>query len=102
MKRYISKCLKVLKCPICRTPLSEQDLSTVSRESITSDEAVVDKEKFKFNWEEWRVKLEELQPIFERQKAKGGLIDPEEERKRYLITDDIVNLTFPVLFELYN
>uniref|UniRef100_A0A0R3RZS4 RWD domain-containing protein n=1 Tax=Elaeophora elaphi TaxID=1147741 RepID=A0A0R3RZS4_9BILA len=85
-----SKVDQVLKCPICRTPLSEQDLSTVNRESITLDEAIVDKGKFEFNWEEWRAKLKELQPIFERQKAKGGLIDLEEERKRYLITDDIV------------
>lgn len=82
---------EILKCPICRTPLSEQDLSIVSGESITLDEAVVYKENFEFNWEKWRAKLEELQPVFERQKAKGGLIDPEEEQKRYLITGDIVN-----------
>ncbi|KAK6101621.1 RWD domain family protein [Brugia pahangi] len=85
-----SKVDQVLKCPICRAPLNEQDLSTVGRESIILDEGTVDTENFEFNWEEWRAKLEELQPIFERQKAKGGLIDPEEERKRYLISDDIV------------
>lgn len=86
-------CLKVLKCPVCRTPLSEQDLLTVGEESITLDEATVDQGQFEFNWEEWRAKLEELRPIFERQKAKGGLIDPEKEQKRYLIADDTVSLT---------
>ncbi|CAG9540838.1 unnamed protein product [Cercopithifilaria johnstoni] len=91
-----SKVDQVLKCPICRTPLSEQDLSTVGRESITLDEAIVDKGNFEFNWVKWRSKLKELQPVFERQKAKGGLIDPEEERKRYLITDDIVFERQPV------
>ncbi|EFO22202.1 RWD domain-containing protein [Loa loa] len=91
-----SKVDQVLKCPVCRTPLSEQDLSVVDRESITLDEIIGDEEKFEFNWKEWRTKLEELQPIFERQKAKGGLIDPEVERKRYLITDDIVFERRPV------
>ncbi|KAL4003111.1 RWD domain family protein [Acanthocheilonema viteae] len=92
-----SKVDQVLKCPICRTPLSEQDLSIVGQELITLDEAIADKGKFEFNWEEWRVKREELQLVFERQKARGGIIDPEEERKRYLITEDVVFETQPVV-----
>uniref|UniRef100_A0A8R1Y572 RWD domain-containing protein n=1 Tax=Onchocerca volvulus TaxID=6282 RepID=A0A8R1Y572_ONCVO len=86
---------QVLKCPVCRTPLNGQDLSIVDHASVTLDEANIDIEKFEFNWDEWRAKLKELQPIFERQKAKGGLIDPEKERNRYLIIDDIMDLTHP-------
>ncbi|VDK68079.1 unnamed protein product [Litomosoides sigmodontis] len=94
-----SKVDQVLKCPVCRTPLSEQDLLTVGEESITLDEAIVDKGQFEFNWEEWQAKLEELQVVFERQKAKGGLIDPKKERKRNLVTDDTELKLFALLYK---
>lgn len=41
--------------------------------------------------EEFKKKWEKLQKILERQKKKGGVIDPEEESNRFLIHINEVN-----------
>ncbi|VDN06485.1 unnamed protein product [Thelazia callipaeda] len=78
-----SKVDQVLKCPVCREPIDQNELSEIKKVPINLNND--DDDEFNFNWEEWKKKLKELQVLLDHQKAKGGLIDPEEERKRFLI-----------------
>lgn len=47
---------------------------------------------------EFRQKWVELQRVLERQRQKGGIIDPEEESNRFLIHINEVRLAVFVLF----
>ncbi|KAI7803198.1 E3 ubiquitin-protein ligase RNF25 [Triplophysa rosa] len=67
-------------CPVCREPLT-YDLNALLSSpapSFTQQEDVATGEEFKKKWAE-------LQKILERQKEKGGVIDPEAESNRFLI-----------------
>ncbi|XP_065130177.2 E3 ubiquitin-protein ligase RNF25 [Paramisgurnus dabryanus] len=67
-------------CPVCREPLAYDVDALLSSPapSFTQQEDVVIGEEFK-------KKREEFQKILERQKEKGGVIDPEAESNRFLI-----------------
>lgn len=67
-------------CPVCREPLTydiDQLLSSPAPQLPELDGAAIGS-KFQQKWCE-------LQKLLERQKAKGGIIDPEAESNRFLI-----------------
>lgn len=67
-------------CPVCREPLIydvDQLLSSPAPQLPELDEAAIGS-NFQQKWCE-------LQKLLERQRAKGGIIDPEEESNRFLI-----------------
>ncbi|XP_037544369.1 E3 ubiquitin-protein ligase RNF25 [Nematolebias whitei] len=67
-------------CPVCREPLTydlRQLLSAPAPQLPQLDEASVSSD-FQQKWRE-------LQKLLDKQRAKGGLIDPEEESARFLI-----------------
>ncbi|KAM9456723.1 E3 ubiquitin-protein ligase RNF25 isoform 2-T2 [Clarias gariepinus] len=66
-------------CPVCREPL-EYDLNTLlssPQPSFSQEDSAVSAE-FKRKWAD-------LQKILDRQREKGGVIDPEAESNRFLI-----------------
>ncbi|KAI1884805.1 hypothetical protein AGOR_G00230280 [Albula goreensis] len=67
-------------CPVCREPLTYdlQDLVNSPAPRFSKVEGTVLGSEFKRKWAE-------LQNILERQREKGGIIDPEVESKRFLI-----------------
>ncbi|XP_053194940.1 E3 ubiquitin-protein ligase RNF25 [Scomber japonicus] len=67
-------------CPVCREPLSydvDQLLSSPVPQLPELDEAAISSD-FQHKWFE-------LQKLLERQRCRGGIIDPEEESNRFLI-----------------
>ncbi|XP_070779966.1 E3 ubiquitin-protein ligase RNF25 [Enoplosus armatus] len=67
-------------CPVCREPLTydvDQLLSSPAPQLPELDEAAIGS-KFQQKWCE-------LQKLLERQRSKGGIIDPEVESNRFLI-----------------
>ncbi|KAL6102412.1 rnf25 [Pungitius sinensis] len=67
-------------CPVCREPLTydvDQLLCSPAPQPPELDQAAIGSH-FQQKWFE-------LQKLLERQKSKGGIIDPEEEAKRFLI-----------------
>ncbi|XP_040046702.1 E3 ubiquitin-protein ligase RNF25 [Gasterosteus aculeatus] len=67
-------------CPVCREPLTydvDQLLCSPAPQPPELDQAALGSH-FQQKWFE-------LQKLLERQKSKGGIIDPEEEAKRFLI-----------------
>ncbi|XP_031718251.1 E3 ubiquitin-protein ligase RNF25 isoform X1 [Anarrhichthys ocellatus] len=67
-------------CPVCREPLTydvDQLLCSPAPQLPELDEAAIGS-KFQQKWRE-------LQKLLERQKSKGGIIDPEVESNRFLI-----------------
>uniref|UniRef100_A0A8C4I4H8 E3 ubiquitin-protein ligase RNF25 n=1 Tax=Dicentrarchus labrax TaxID=13489 RepID=A0A8C4I4H8_DICLA len=67
-------------CPVCREPLTydaDQLLSSPAPQLPELDEAAIGS-RFQQKWFE-------LQKLLERQRSKGGIIDPEEESNRFLI-----------------
>ncbi|XP_029997133.1 E3 ubiquitin-protein ligase RNF25 [Sphaeramia orbicularis] len=67
-------------CPVCREPLSydvHQLLSCPAPQLPEVDEAAIGSD-FQLKWCE-------LQKLLEKQRAKGGIIDPEVESNRFLI-----------------
>ncbi|TKS91278.1 E3 ubiquitin-protein ligase RNF25 [Collichthys lucidus] len=67
-------------CPVCREPLTydvEQLLSSPAPQLPELDKAAIGS-NFQQKWRE-------LQKLLERQRSKGGIIDPEEESNRFLI-----------------
>nr|XP_046270138.1 E3 ubiquitin-protein ligase RNF25 [Scatophagus argus] len=67
-------------CPVCREPLTydvDQLLSSPAPQLPELDEAAIGS-SFQQKWCE-------LQKLLERQRAKGGIIDPEVESNRFLI-----------------
>ncbi|XP_039980183.1 E3 ubiquitin-protein ligase RNF25 [Xiphias gladius] len=67
-------------CPVCREPLAydvNQLLSSPAPQLPELDEAAIGSD-FQQKWVE-------LQKLLERQRAKGGIIDPEVESNRFLI-----------------
>ncbi|XP_043942550.1 E3 ubiquitin-protein ligase RNF25 [Protopterus annectens] len=66
-------------CPVCRTTLAYDlpSLLSASPPQLPSESYIPDGATLK--------RMEELQLIFKRQQAKGGIIDPEAEKNRYLI-----------------
>ncbi|XP_029363518.1 E3 ubiquitin-protein ligase RNF25-like isoform X1 [Echeneis naucrates] len=67
-------------CPVCREPLAydvDQLLSSPAPQLPELDEAAIDSD-FQQKWVE-------LQKLLERQRSKGGIIDPDEESNRFLI-----------------
>ncbi|KAG9342955.1 hypothetical protein JZ751_015171 [Albula glossodonta] len=67
-------------CPVCREPLTYdlQDLLNSPAPRFSKVEGTVLGSEFKRKWAE-------LQTILERQREKGGIIDPEVESNRFLI-----------------
>ncbi|XP_066498546.1 E3 ubiquitin-protein ligase RNF25 isoform X2 [Hoplias malabaricus] len=66
-------------CPVCREPLS-YDMNM-----LLSSPAPVSPEEDEALGAEFKRKWEKLQKILDRQKEKGGVIDPEAESNRFLI-----------------
>ncbi|XP_068605796.1 E3 ubiquitin-protein ligase RNF25, partial [Brachionichthys hirsutus] len=67
-------------CPVCREPLTydvDQLLSSPAPQLPELDEAAIASG--------FRLKWLKLQKVMERQRSKGGVIDPDEESKRFLI-----------------
>ncbi|KAG7220673.1 hypothetical protein INR49_017934 [Caranx melampygus] len=67
-------------CPVCREPLAydvDQLLLSPAPQLPELDEAAIGSD-FQQKWVE-------LQKLLERQRSKGGIIDPEEESNRFLI-----------------
>ncbi|KAG8006564.1 E3 ubiquitin-protein ligase RNF25, partial [Nibea albiflora] len=67
-------------CPVCREPLTydvDQLLSSPAPQLPELDKAAIGS-NFQQKWCE-------LQKLLERQRSKGGIIDPEEESNRFLI-----------------
>ncbi|XP_071321666.1 E3 ubiquitin-protein ligase RNF25 isoform X2 [Trachinotus anak] len=67
-------------CPVCREPLAydvDQLLSSPAPQLPELDEAAIGSD-FQQKWFD-------LQKLLERQRSKGGIIDPEEESNRFLI-----------------
>ncbi|KAM6904668.1 E3 ubiquitin-protein ligase RNF25 [Xenentodon cancila] len=76
-------------CPVCREPLTyhiDQLLSSPAPQLPELDEAAIGSD-FQQKWCE-------LQKVLEKQRAKGGIIDPEVESNRFLIH---INETPPVV-----
>ncbi|XP_017552901.2 E3 ubiquitin-protein ligase RNF25 isoform X1 [Pygocentrus nattereri] len=67
-------------CPVCREPLS-YDVSTL----LSSPAPDFPQQEDEAVGAEFKRKWESLQKILERQKEKGGVIDPEAESNRFLI-----------------
>jgi hypothetical protein len=75
---------KVLECPMCRLPLT-LDLGELLSEEVKPEEP------FSFvPSPEIRQKQKEMKTLFQQQKAKGGIIDLEEEKKKYFV-DEVGN-----------
>lgn len=73
---------KKIICPVCRSPLDEESLAVACspeelEETEKAEEFVVPP-----SLKEQQLKMAEL---YERQKAKGGIIDLEHERNKYLV-----------------
>ncbi|KAM3597578.1 uncharacterized protein V6R79_006299 [Siganus canaliculatus] len=67
-------------CPVCREPLAydvDQLLSSPAPQLPELDESAISS-SFQQKWCE-------LQKLWEKQRSKGGIIDPEEESNRFLI-----------------
>ncbi|XP_072549517.1 E3 ubiquitin-protein ligase RNF25 [Salminus brasiliensis] len=67
-------------CPVCREPLS-YDVNTL----LSSPAPDFPQQEDEAAGAEFKRKWESLQMILERQKEKGGVIDPEAESNRFLI-----------------
>ncbi|XP_055861417.1 uncharacterized protein LOC106068398 [Biomphalaria glabrata] len=68
-------------CPLCRTELDESLLSV----SWSSEGEEDDKDNAFVIPPEMREQQRKMAEIYERQKAKGGIIDPELEKKKFLV-----------------
>lgn len=70
-----------VECPMCRLPISYNltDLQGVALTEVNKDEFVYKPS------EEIRKLQKKMASLFEKQKRKGGVIDIEQERNRYLI-----------------
>ena len=69
----------MLVCPVCREPLDPESASV-------SCEVIDDPEDHSFVMtSELKAQQQERAAMFERQKAKGGIIDLEAEKKKFLI-----------------
>lgn len=77
--------VEAIGCPLCRNPLSEESLAftTDGNEGDQRDEQAADlKFELSSDLKEQQAKMAEL---FARQKAKGGIIDLQQEKNKYLV-----------------
>ncbi|MFH4978955.1 hypothetical protein AB6A40_005664 [Gnathostoma spinigerum] len=87
---------QVLRCPVCRFELSSKDCAAADDRSGEvdhigqSDKLPTDSTADTIDLTKWRALQRELNVIYEKQKAKGGIIDVEEDRLRNLVTEDLV------------
>ncbi|XP_012944459.1 ribosome-binding protein 1 [Aplysia californica] len=79
---------EVIVCPLCREPLDAESLSVVCESNET-----VEEETFVPS-SELRDQQRRMAEVYQRQKAKGGIIDLEAERNKYLVNPDTV-VTIP-------
>uniref|UniRef100_A0A3B3Z8D8 E3 ubiquitin-protein ligase RNF25 n=1 Tax=Periophthalmus magnuspinnatus TaxID=409849 RepID=A0A3B3Z8D8_9GOBI len=77
-------------CPVCREPLNYDVSQLLSCPAPLLPEAVITSQ-FNLKWSE-------LQKILEKQKTNGGIIDPEEESKRFLIHIQVRGQLLPQVF----
>lgn len=78
---HASVLLLQIVCPVCREPLpSDLELSAFQPESG----ADMLEERFSPS-EEMREQQRSMTDLFEKQKQKGGIIDLDEERNKYLL-----------------
>ncbi|BFZ18887.1 hypothetical protein BsWGS_21926 [Bradybaena similaris] len=69
-------------CPVCRSPLDEESLAvTCSRKELEEDEKA---EEFVIP-EDLKEQQRKMLEMYEQQKAKGGIIDLEHEKNKYLV-----------------
>ncbi|KAH9512907.1 hypothetical protein Btru_036982 [Bulinus truncatus] len=75
---------RAIVCPLCRTALDDTLLSVT-----WSDDGLQDENEDKFIIPpELREQQRKMAEIYERQKAKGGIIDPELEKNKFLVNAD--------------
>ncbi|RUS72055.1 hypothetical protein EGW08_020184, partial [Elysia chlorotica] len=76
------KKVKVIECPVCRSPLGEESLSV--KTDCEEDQPEEDGPAFVISpaMKEQQAKMAKQ---FARQKAKGGIIDLEQEKNKYLV-----------------
>ncbi|XP_059147689.1 uncharacterized protein LOC131935322 [Physella acuta] len=74
---------KTVICPMCRTPLDEESLS-IKWDNVKKEE---NPEEFVLP-PELRAQQLRMAEMYERQKARGGIIDLEQEKNKYLVNAD--------------
>uniref|UniRef100_A0A915C0S5 E3 ubiquitin-protein ligase RNF25 n=3 Tax=Parascaris univalens TaxID=6257 RepID=A0A915C0S5_PARUN len=79
---------QVIRCPMCREVLEDEECAEAN--SCEGWERYQAMNMYEFDWNKWRETLRKWDVLLERQRVNGGLIDLDEERHRFLITDDTV------------
>ncbi|GFR67981.1 E3 ubiquitin-protein ligase RNF25-like [Elysia marginata] len=74
--------VETICCPVCRAPLGEESLSFTTDESEEDQQEEAEAFVLPPDLKEQQAKMAEL---FARQKAKGGIIDLEQEKNKYLV-----------------
>ncbi|KHN75351.1 E3 ubiquitin-protein ligase RNF25 [Toxocara canis] len=79
---------QALRCPMCREALDEEECSKADGCERLRD--CQDASTCEFDWDSWKETLRKWDVIMNNQRSKGGLIDLDEERHRFLVTDQTV------------
>ncbi|CAL1535198.1 unnamed protein product [Lymnaea stagnalis] len=80
-----SKKERGIACPMCRSPLVEEDLQVVMSGKVEDDYEKLDVFVVPPELREQQRKMAE---VYQRQKAKGGIIDPEMEKNKFLVNQE--------------
>lgn len=81
-------------CPVCRKSLDEESLAVTCEVKTESEDS-----KFELS-PEMRQQQKWMSEVYARQKAKGGIIDLEAEKNKFLINQDTVLITTPTKNEM--
>ncbi|VDK24484.1 unnamed protein product, partial [Anisakis simplex] len=88
-----------LHCPMCREPLREDDLSELDEDELQKSRNLFESnsnlspngtDAFDWDWRTWKEIQQKWEVIYQKQLEKGGIIDVNEERNRFLVTDETV------------
>uniref|UniRef100_F1L8X5 E3 ubiquitin-protein ligase RNF25 n=1 Tax=Ascaris suum TaxID=6253 RepID=F1L8X5_ASCSU len=79
---------QAIRCPMCREVLEDEECAKA--DGCEGWERWQATNIYEFDWNNWRETQRTWDILLERQRINGGLIDLDEERHRFLITDDTV------------
>ncbi|GFO34079.1 E3 ubiquitin-protein ligase rnf25-like [Plakobranchus ocellatus] len=79
--------VKIIGCPVCRAPLGEGSLSVTSEILDCMGQQEVEETPFVLP-PEMKEQQAKMADLFAQQKAKGGIIDLEQEKNKYLVNEE--------------
>jgi len=83
---YVKSVTEKHICPVCRLEINDKDVETIlNNNSKLSIDFESDKETSYTNTHEYKKWLAQCKAMFDKQKQKGGIIDLDYERNKYLI-----------------